>query len=179
MSPKKISIIFLFFVSLFFVGGSVVYAHNYVLPYPSYMPGNKLYKLSRILDKVQGFWSWGTIAQERYHLELADKYLVEAKTLFDYQQYLLAVDALQRSNQQYQLVRPSVLNAQKQGIDTKDIQYTFTASEEKHEEVLDTIKQEVPPVFIWTPEKDKPTNLPLDQLIDEAVEIRKKEIIGM
>lgn len=143
------------------------------------MPGNKLYTLSRILDKVQGFWSWGNIAQERYHLGLADKYLVEAKTLFDYEQYLLAVDALQRSNQQYQLVGPYIINAQKQGIDIKDIQYTFSASEEKHEEILDMIKQEVPPVFVWTPEKDKPTNLPLDQLIDEAMAIRKKEIVGM
>src|ERR1700690_3290457 len=119
-----------------------VFASNYVLPYPSYMPGNKLYKVSRILDKLQNYWNWGNIAQERYHLSLSDKYLVEAKTLFEYNQYFLAVDALNRSNQQFMMVRPYVTKAQQEGKDVKSILDTFTAAEEKHVAVLGAIKQE-------------------------------------
>ena len=167
-------IFFLGMVSLLLT--TTVFASDYVLPYPSYMPGNKLYKVSRLIDKLQNYWYWGNIAQEQYHLGLADKYLVEAKTLFEYNQYLLAADALNRSNQQFQLVRPYIVKAQKQGVDVKDILNIFSAAEEKHEEVLNILEKEVPETFVWTPEKDKPTNLPLHQLLEQAVVIRKNEI---
>src|SRR3989344_2434627 len=77
----------------------------YVLPYPSYMPGNKLYTFSRFFDEVGRIWNFGSIASTKYALHLSDKYLVEAKTLFEYQQYLLALDALQRSDRQLKCLK--------------------------------------------------------------------------
>jgi hypothetical protein len=166
----------LFFGLLFAFFAVHISAYNYVLPYPSYMPGNKLYKVSRLIDKLQNYWSWGSIAQERYHLGLSDKYLVEAKTLFEYNQYLLAVDALSRSNEQFLMVGPYIEKAQHEGKEVSVIRDTFSTAEEKHEEVLNVIEQEVPKVFVWSPEKSKPITLALHEMLDEAVAIRQKEI---
>ena len=179
MLLKKInSILFLILIVSIFPGWKI-YADDYVLPYPSYMPGNTLYKVSRMLDKVQNFWYWGNLAQEKYHLGLSDKYLVEAKVLFEYHQYLLAVNALKRSNEQYLLVHPYIAKAAIEGKDIRTILHTFIAATVEHERVLDTIKQQIPQTFTWNPEKDKPTHLLLHNLIDEAVALRKKEILEL
>jgi hypothetical protein len=143
------------------------------------MPGNKLYKVSRIVDKLQNYWNWGNVAQERFHLGLADKYLVEAKTLFEYDQYLLGVDALKRSNSEFMQVKPYIEKAKTSGMEIQSLVDTFTAAEGKHEEVLIGLKRTVPEDFVWTPEKVAPTTLLLHQLLDEAVKIRKKEIDGI
>ena len=87
----------IFLLILFVAFPSSVFA-DYTLPYPSYMPGNKLYKASRLFDELQKYWHWGNIASVKYRLKIADKYLVEAKVLFEYKQYVLALDALERSD---------------------------------------------------------------------------------
>ena len=94
--------ILLLFLVTYFLVVPLAQAVDYVLPYPSYMPGNPMYKIRQILERAQEYWYFGDMAKVKYHLKMADKYLVEAKTLFEYKQYLLAVDALQRSNQQFQ-----------------------------------------------------------------------------
>lgn len=173
---KKLFNIFSLLLVIIFIFPSIILAHDYVLPYPSYMPGNKLYKVSRIVDTIQNYWYWGSISQEKYHLGLSDKYLVEAKTLFEYKQYLLGVDALKRSNNEFLKVRPNIDTARKEGKDMTEITDIFIEAEEAHEEVLDGIKQRVPVEFNWTPEKTQSTNLLLHALINESVTLRQKEI---
>src|SRR3989338_9822486 len=76
-----------------------VYAESsYVLPYPSYMPGSVYYKTHLVLEKLERYWYFGNFSQFVYNLKLSDKYLVEAKTLFEYKQYLFAYDALKKSD---------------------------------------------------------------------------------
>lgn len=130
----------------------------YSLPYPSYMPGHKLYKISRFFDGAKSWWYWGSIGQRKYHSALADKYLVEAKTLFEYQQYLLGFDALKRSNQH---VRPILVKSQEQM--------------KAHRDILEGLKQIVPKEFLWQPEKKDPTYLPLHQILDEAIAVRNEK----
>lgn len=130
---------------------------DYVLPYPSYMPGSKLYKITRIIDVLKKYWYFGPIGQEKYHLGLADKYLVEAKTLFDYNQYLLAVDALRRSDEQFRQLPKN--------------QLTHEAAA-KHTEVLSRLLQNVPAQFTWSPEKSAPTQLPLKNLLGTSIRLR-------
>lgn len=128
--------------------------YAYTLPYPSYMPGHRLYKVSRIFDSLKSYWYWGTIAQSKYHRSLSDKYLVEAKTLFEYKQYLLAVDALNRSNEHIK---------------------TFSHEQMKiHRDVLEQLKQALPKEFLWQPEKQTSTLLPLHKLLDEAIKLRNE-----
>ena len=128
---------------------------EYVLPYPSFMPGNKLYRVTRIVDKLKNYWYFGTIAQAKYHLGLSDKYLVEAKTLFEYKQYLLAVDALGRSDDEFRKVSKNPAAAQ------------------KHIEVLTQLLSLVPDTFTWTPEKSEATRLPLKDLLEASIRLRQ------
>ena len=71
---------------------------DYVLPYPSLMPGSKLYILQEIKNTVLQYWYFGNFGQFTYALKQSDKFLVEAKTLFEYDQYLLADEALKKSD---------------------------------------------------------------------------------
>lgn len=171
------TVIILYFFALLLP--SYVYAHDYVLPYPSFMPGNKLYKISRFIDRIENFWYWGSLAQTKYHMGLADKYLVESKVLFEYKQYLLGVDALKRSDLEFQKIRRNIANAQIEKKDVSKIVDDFSAQEEKHEEVLSTIEEQTPGSILWSPEKDSPTNIQLHGLIDASIKIRKTEIEGI
>ncbi len=145
---------------------------DYVLPYPSYMPGNKMYTVSRMIDKIKKYWYWGSIGGMKYHLSLSDKYLVEAKTLFEYKQYLLAADALLRSNKEFQEVPRFLVQAKDEGKDTSVLEQTVKDAGNVHISVLEVLKAQLPAEFTWTPEKTAPTILPISTLIDTSIKIR-------
>ncbi len=145
---------------------------TYSLPYPSYMPGNKLYTISRFFDRVRGWWSWGSIATFKYNLSLADKYLVEAKTLFEYKQYLLAVDALRRSDEKVRLLPVSLQAAKNGGKNIELLQSIMNEAMDAHIGVLTDLKVRMPSKFLWQPEKSAPTSLPLGQLLEASKEER-------
>ena len=145
----------------------------YVLPYPSYMPGNKMYRISRVVDQLKKYWYFGNIAQIKYHLELSDKYLVEAKTLLEYKQYLLGVDALKRSDVEFQQLPDFVAKAEKENKNMKNFISLIIEAATMHISVLSTLESTVPMQFIWTPEKEKPTELNLKYIVHSSIEIRK------
>lgn len=151
---------------LLMVFGSRVQAF-YVLPYPSYMPGNKLYTFSRLFDEVGRIWNFGMIAETKYALHLSDKYLVEAKTLFEYQQYLLGLDALQRSDEQ---LKPSVLHSI--GQLKQMLQEAMTV----HISLLTKLRDDLPEQFEWRPEKADAQVLKIYDELSRSMEIRKKTI---
>lgn len=162
-----------FILSIIFLSFPISIKADYVLPYPSYMPGHKLYKPSRMLDEFKKWWYFGTIAQFKYHLNLADKYLVEAKTLFEYKQYLLAVDALKRSNSQFQFVPSFIQKTISKGKDMPNLRFTEREAVKEHIKVLEKLRGELPKEFLWSPEREKPTKLELHIILDEAILIRK------
>lgn len=140
------------------------WAHaDYVLPYPSYMPGNTLYKISRVFDLFKKYWYFGNIAQVKYHLGLSDKYLVEAKTLFEYNQYLLGTDALGRSDREFSQI-PNYIRG-------TGMERNVGEAAQKHIEVLTGIH--VPIQFTWRPEKAAPMQLPLGSMIQSSIELRE------
>ena len=136
--------------------GAPAYA-EYVLPYPSYMPGNKLYKISRIIDDLKQYWYWGNIAQAKYHQALSDKYLVEAKTLFEYGQYPLALDALARSDEQLQKVSSKVIDARK-----------------AHVALLTKLLTQSPETFVWQDEHKAAITLDLSGALGRSLKIRNE-----
>lgn len=140
----------------------------YVLPYPSYLPGHALYNVSRVADEIKRYWSWGNIASIKYHLSLSDKYLVEAKTLFEYKQYLLATDALARSDGQFQKLGAK---------DIRNLSSVVNDARDKHVEILEKLLQELPKEYLWTPEKSAPTQLFLSNDIRRAIRIRKETAV--
>ena len=166
-----------FFCFIFLSLSSPVYA-DYVLPYPSYMPGNKLYQISRALDILSQWWYWGNIASVKYHLKLADKYIVEAKTLFEYRQYLLANNALDRSNKQFQMLHFFIERAQREGKDTKFLQLQVREATQKHINILERLKDELPKEFIWIPEKTESITLHIFSLLNSAIEVRRTMLLN-
>lgn len=169
-----LSFCFLFSVFCFFALQKVNAA--YVLPYPSYMPGNKLYRVSRVIDAVKKYWYWGNLASYRYELGQSDKALVEAKTLFEYNQYLLAVGALDRSNTSLKAVPEMLRRAKNEGKNIEKYRQELMEAMDAHRRLLAKIKSDTPEEFTWTPEKSTPQLLYIHKLLGESERLRREII---
>lgn len=158
---------------LLLLSANKIYAQEYVLPYPSEMPGGRLYFFYQLKEKVDGFLYFGNLASFKYHQELADKYLVQAKTLFEYRQYLLAVNSLKKSNFNLVEEKNSLIRASKEGKDVSKKREELTSEIQKHILVLQKLKEEVPESFSWVPERGDPIDVKLWNEIEFAIKIRK------
>lgn len=107
---------------------------------------------------------------------MADKYLVEAKTLFEYKQYLLGYKALEKSNKYFISILPNLLRAKENGKNIIQKKSIFDEAAKKHIEILNKIKDESPNEFNWRPEKSLPTNLNIGCEILSSIEIRRKDL---
>jgi hypothetical protein len=123
---------------------------------------------------MKNYWYWGTIAQIKYHIGLSDKYLVEAKTLFEYKQYLLATDALQRSDTELSGLTTRMSEGSREGKDMSSQKSILSDAMEKHITVLKEMKKQLPDEFQWTPEKASATNLSIGLLLDTSIGLRQK-----
>lgn len=148
-------------------------ASPYVLPYPGLMPGHRLYKIKQVFDQLSRFWAFGSFSRHKYELKLADKKLVEAKVLFEYQQYLLASQALSDSDRHFRKAIYYLEKAENEGKDISQKMANLEAAAEKHKEVLGNLKGTLPEQFLWQPEKRKATELNLESAITEAIKIRE------
>ncbi|MGH7246164.1 MAG: hypothetical protein ACREGI_04490 [Candidatus Levyibacteriota bacterium] len=167
----------LFFLLFFFAFTPTTFAtSNYVLPYPSTMPGSVFYKLHLVEEAVMKYWYYGEFGKFDYNRKLSDKYLVEAKTLFEYQQFLLGYKALQKSNAYFQEITPALSTARLHGKDVSEKEALFLSETEKHEEVLTAMLENTPEVFQWTPEKSPSSMLYLHGLISSSIAIRKQAL---
>lgn len=147
--------------------------NDYVLPYPSFMPGSKLYKMRLIWEEVIRYWHFGNLSQFKYNLNQADKYLVEAKTLFEYKQYLLAKLALEKSDNYIIKAKEYLAKSKEDGKNIEQKQIMFENANLKHIEVLNFIKTVIPDNFLWSPEKTAAMNLNLKEMIEKSIKIRR------
>jgi len=171
----RVSKVFLFVFILFVLINNQIFAQSvYVLPYPSQMPGNKFYTVNRVIEKVSYFWYFGSFGKSNYYQRLSDKYLVQAKTLFEYKQYLLAYEALLLSNQYFEKIYPYLLSAKKEGKDISEKRKILRQEGLKHIEELDKLKKSTPENFLWIPEETESSDLKIRSLINTSKNIRKK-----
>ncbi len=168
---KKIFLIFCFSLFLF-LPGNVSAESTYVLPYPSYMPGNILYKPRLIVSKISKYIYFGDFGKFDYNLKESDHYLVEAKTLFDYKQYLLATKALKKSDEYFMEIYPNLENAQRNGKDISEREELLREASRRHMDLLGGLAGQLPEEVNWSPEKSPSTNLNLKGLIDDSINIR-------
>lgn len=109
---------------------------DYVLPYPSFMPGNKLYQVKEVWDKFRGLFMFGNFTKFSYELQLADKKLVEAKVLYEYGQIVLANKALEKY-QRHMMVLPKLLTAaKKEDKNISEKEELLKQAKKKHQQVL-------------------------------------------
>lgn len=166
----------LLFVLVFFLFfASKAYADsNYVLPYPSVMPGSLFYKPRLLLEAVSKYWYFGNFGQFKYSLKEADKYLVESKTLFEYGQYLNASIALKNSDEYFKKTFLYLSGAKDEGENINTNRKILSEAAQKHIEVLKKLLNELPGSFEWKPEKEKPTLINIKDNIEESISIRSK-----
>lgn len=163
------------FTFLIFANSSQVFAESsYVLPYPSVMPGSIFYKLNLIQEALLKFWYFGDFGQFKYNLQESDKYLVEAKTLFDYKQYLLGYKALLRSDSYFEKIQPALALAKKHRKDISEKSEILKEAARKHIEELQKLKNNLPESYEWRPEKSKATNLELWKEISRSIIVRSR-----
>lgn len=162
---------FILFVAILTFTRSAIAA--YVLPYPSLMPGHKLYRVTRFMDEAKRYWYWGNLASYRYYLGQSDKALVEAKTLFEYQQYLLAVNALERSNKALQRVPDSLKRAKDEGKNIEKYKLEFGEAMDEHKKIIVKLLDELPEEFIWRSEGEYPKPLHIHEELNRALRFRQ------
>lgn len=146
---------------------------TYVLPYPSSMPGSSIYKLHFIYEKLSKYKYFGDFGRFKYNLKYADKYLVEAKTLFEYNQYLLGYQALEKSNNYFGKINPALQTASTRGKNISEKKTILSQAAGEHIEILESIKSNTPAIFNWQPERSSPTVLNIHELIEKSIMIRK------
>ena len=164
--------IFLSFL-IFLLSTQFVFADSqYVLPYPSSMPGGFLYKFRVISEPLQRLWYFGDLARFKYDLKQSDKYIVEAKTLFEYKQYLLAVASLKKSDIYFEGAKKDLELARKRK-NVRELEIIFKEASQKHLEVLEVLKQNTPEDFLWQPEKSASSKLNIWEEINSSIKIRE------
>ena len=172
------SLLCLIFLATFFLTThSVTFAESsYVLPYPPQMPGSFMYKLRLVSEEIQKYWYFGNFGQFKYNLKKADKYLVEAKTLFDYKQYLLAYNALKKSDLYFSKTFPYLKKAAKEGKDIAQNYLILRDASLKHIEVLEAFRVTLPETFTWQEEKTTAKPLHIGKEISQSIAIRNKSL---
>ncbi len=169
---RKIFLVILFLLAL---SPHQVFAESsYVLPYPSSMPGSVWYTLHLVQERLEKFWYFGNYGQFSYNLKQADKYLVEAKTLFEYKQYLLADRALGKSDEYFQRLPYYLENAKKENRDISAKMQLLKDASSKHIEILTSLKKDLPDTFNWKPERKSATELNLKEKIENSIKIRER-----
>jgi hypothetical protein len=161
---------------LLLLTGSVAFAADYNLPVKPILPGHPLYRISRNLDRVRSWFLWGDIAKATYRLTLADKYLAEAKTLFELKQFPFAVDALERSNLEFERIPGFLENDVRDGRDIGAMRDKVKASSRAHVTILDALEPMVPEVYVWTEDDGEPIQLEIREQILLSVGIRKSTV---
>ena len=144
---KKLKILFVFLLSLFIIAKPSYASSSYVLPYPSTMPGNVFYKIHLVEEALLKYWYFGNFGQFTYNLKESDKYLVEAKTLFEYNQYLLGYQALEKSDTYFSRTLPYLLKAQNEGKDISANRQLLSQAALKHQQTLLTMESVSPAGF--------------------------------
>lgn len=162
----------LFFV--FFLAPLNAFARSdYVLPYPSVMPGNKMYVLHIIEERISKYWYFGDYGSFTYNRQLADKYLVEAKTLFEYNQHLLALRSLAKSNKYFQQMLTAIESTDRSKNGREEKVALMRSAAEKHQEILEALRNELPQSVVWQEEKKDSQVLTLSKELSEAMKIRQ------
>lgn len=163
-----------FILFLFLILTQNAFAQSaYVLPYPSFMPGSRWYIIQEVMDEVKKYWYFGSFSQFKYHLSQSDKYLVEAKILFEYRQYLLGYQSLQKSNQHFKTIELILKKAEQEKKQTSEKRQVLRMATLKHIETLNSFSSFLPETFDWEPEKESSKILQLRELLDTSIRSRK------
>jgi hypothetical protein len=161
-------------IGVFFLIQTRIVEAAYVLPYPSYLPGNKLYRVSEFVDSIKKYWYFGTLTQLKYVQEMSDKHLIEAKTLFEYKQYALGVRALEKSNTEASAIPSLLMLLSKEKKSSLEIKTKVNEEMKAHQVVLQRMFSDVPGSIDWVEEKKAPEVIDFSKLFEFSIGLREK-----
>lgn len=136
------------------------------------MPGNFLYQPRLILSKFSSLIHFGDFGKFNYNLSESDHYLVEAKTLFEYKQYLLGLRALEKSDYYFIKTAPNLESAKNNNKNISSRKEILKLGALKHIEIINRLKSDLPENFIWTPEKTESTVINFNKVLESSIKIR-------
>lgn len=158
----------------FFIFAQSTFASTpYTLPYPGAMPGNKIYVASELFDTLKKYYTFGDFAKFKYYLAQSDKYLVEAQILFEYGQYPLAKQSLEKSDIHFSQLRNILESAKKKNKNITEKEEVLYLASEKHVEILEKLMKSVPSEFTWRAEKKEPVFIDIKKIINSSIQKRK------
>ena len=141
---------------------------SYVMPYPSYMPGHVLYTPRTIVDRIGEWWNFGEIGRAKYHNRLSDRYMVEAKTLFEYGQYKLAVSALKKSDLNFAQSLLYIREVEQRHKDNGELKAHLKEASKKHDEIIISLLSLLPKKAIWEEEYEEPETIEIAFLLRQS-----------
>ncbi len=116
---------------------------NYELPYPGLLPDSPLYFLRVIRDKTVDFLISDPLKKAEFDLLQADKRLNAGISLFSKGKISLALSTISKAENYFKQSIEKVLEAQKQGMDIKDIERRLINAVVKHQVELDKLFKKV------------------------------------
>lgn len=169
---KFFFVLFLVFFLIFF-SNKPINASEYVMPYPpSFMPGNKFYRIRQITEMILEYLYFGNLAHYKYYRNLSDKYLIQAKTLFEYKQYQLALNSLEKSDEAFNKAGLSLFDARKEKKNISEQLKQINEEYSKHLEILDLLLKSQPEKITWLEEKKSEKTLEIKHLLNVAKKTR-------
>jgi hypothetical protein len=124
---------------------------NYELPYPGMLPDNPLYVLKVIRDGIVKFLINDPMQKARFSILNADKRIYAGKMLVDHGKDQLAVETITKSNNYFDDALAAIKTAKSKNPKSTDINPLldqFKTSIQKHEELIEGIKESIDQVFV-------------------------------
>ena len=114
---------------------------EYPLPYPGILPGNPLYQVKMVRDKVFETLIVDPLKKADFYLLQADKRLAAGESLINKGHNQLGEETISKAEKYLLLSVELTKEAQKKGKDTKDLTDRLARAWDKHEEVLADLTQ--------------------------------------
>ncbi|MBI3980898.1 hypothetical protein HY345_02780 [Candidatus Microgenomates bacterium] len=109
---------------------------EYPLPYPGILPGNPLYQLKMVRDRVFEILIVDPLKKADFYLLQADKRLAAGESLITKGNSSLGEETISKGEKYFGLAIELTKQAKSKGKDTKDLTDRLARSWDKHNEVL-------------------------------------------
>ncbi len=109
---------------------------NYNMPYPGLLPGNPLYNLKVLRDKIVSTLISDSLKKASFDLLASDKRANAATFLFDKNKNDIAIDTLSKSNNYFDDAIVNIEKAKKMNEDIQPLLEQMKQSIRKHQEII-------------------------------------------
>lgn len=116
---------------------------NYDLPYPGLLPGNPLYNLKVLRDRIVSVLISDPLKKAEFDILASDKRINAGLFLLDRKKETLAIDTISKGNNYFHDALGSIEKAKKMNVEIKPLLERMKQSVKKHQEVLTPYEKKV------------------------------------